>query len=557
MISWIQKYFQKHFRLVFGTILIAMAVPLVVIYSQSSGLGRASARQLERPFFGYNLGNETVMNRAFADASRSSQFRGNFRADAGQIQQYALIRLAGLALADQLHLPVPTEKEVGAFIATLPAFRDEQGNFDQKRYSDFAADRAKTPQYTVADANRVLHDDARLESLSRLLRGPGYVLPADVRDFLRRADAKFSVAIASLDYATFDAGVTVTEDALKKFFEENPNRYEVGARSKLSQVVFRSEDFLAPGAPTEQQVRAYYDANPARFPVPADPAAKDQPAATLKVDAAKATENYSKVRTQVELALRLEAANRAALKAATDFTVALYESKVPANSPELAAFLAAQKRPAAALPPFSPDSPPADLAWTAGFSDAIARLNRERFFSDPLNAPQGVVVLLWNDTLPAYKPLLTEVREKVIADYKEGEKRKRFVAQGQALHARLAAAVKAGTPFEKAAAAEKLEVKSYAAFSGMETPKDAPPAALQGLANLEAGQVGDMVASGDKGYILYVAQKQLPDLTPLNPRYGEIKARLAQYVSESGESAILNSLVEGELQKTATPAGPR
>jgi peptidyl-prolyl cis-trans isomerase D len=109
MISWIQKYFQKHFRLVFGLILVAMAVPLVVIYSQSAGIGRASSRSNDRPFFGYNLGNEDVFNRSFADATRSSQFKGNYQNDGGQIQQYALSRLAGLALADQLHLPVPSE----------------------------------------------------------------------------------------------------------------------------------------------------------------------------------------------------------------------------------------------------------------------------------------------------------------------------------------------------------------------------------------------------------------------------------------------------------------
>ena len=37
MISWIQRYFQKHFRLVFIVLLIAIGLPMVVIYSAGGG----------------------------------------------------------------------------------------------------------------------------------------------------------------------------------------------------------------------------------------------------------------------------------------------------------------------------------------------------------------------------------------------------------------------------------------------------------------------------------------------------------------------------------------
>jgi peptidyl-prolyl cis-trans isomerase D len=554
MISWIQKYFQKHFRLVFGIILIAMALPLIVIYSQSAGIGRASARTVERSYFGFNLGNEVFMAQAMADASRSLQLKGNFRGESMQVQEEALVRLAGLALADQLHLPAPSEKEVAAYIANLRVFRDEQGNFDQKRYSDFAASLATNKQFTVADANRIFRDDTKLEALARLLGGPGYVLPADVRDILSHTDAKWSVGVATLDYASYDPGVTVTDDALKKFFEENSSRYEVGPRAKLSAVAFRTEEFTPPVGPTEAQVRAFYDANPARFPAPAD---KDAPAKLDPAKPATPADNFAKVRPQVEAFMRRDAAVRLATKAATDFTVALFERKVAANSPDLAAFVASQNRSVVALPPFSPDSPPPQLAWIADQGEAVSRLNKDRFFSDPLTTPDGVVVLLWNDTLPAYKPLLPEVHDKVAADYKDGEKRRQFVAKGQLLRALLETSVKAGTPFEKAAAAQKLEVKTYAGFTMSDPPKDAPPAALQSLSSMNAGQIGQMISSGDKGYIVYVAQKQLPDLTAANPRFAEIATRVAQYISQASESAILTARMEAELQRSGPPAGPR
>ena len=97
MISWIQKYFQKHFRLVFATILVAMALPLIVIYSQSSGLGQGGRRTLEQTFFGHNLGNEADARQIMRDGAFSAQLRGAFQASADQIQQYSLTRVAGLA----------------------------------------------------------------------------------------------------------------------------------------------------------------------------------------------------------------------------------------------------------------------------------------------------------------------------------------------------------------------------------------------------------------------------------------------------------------------------
>ena len=116
----------------------------------------------------------------------------------------------------------------------------------------------------------MFRDDARLDTLSKIIGGPGYVLPGDVANQLVRADSVWSVDVATLDYASFDAGAAVTDAALQKFFEENSFRYEVPARPKLSVIEFSAADYMPTVAPTEQELRAYYSANVARFPVPAD-----------------------------------------------------------------------------------------------------------------------------------------------------------------------------------------------------------------------------------------------------------------------------------------------
>ena len=556
MISWIQNSFHKHFRWVFAAVLAAMAIPLVVIFSPSSGVGRGGNKIIERPFFGRNLGNEAETRVIFKDGSLSAQLKGAYQANDSQIQLYALSRIAGLALSDELKIPQPTAEQVSKFIAGLPAFRDEQGNFDQKRYSQFADALKSNPQLTTAEANRVFRDDTRLDHLSKLLGGPGYVLPGDVKSQLVRADSMWTVAVATLDYASFDAGVNATEDAVKKFFAENSFRYEVPPRARLTLVEFKNAEFTVAGNPTEAELRAFYDANVSRFPVPAE----DAKAAGAKISLTpaapeKPADNFLKVRPQVEAAIRTAAAQRQATKAANDFTIALYERKATANSAELTQFLASRNRPGTALAPLSADAPPADRAWLASYGAQITRLDRTRFFSDPLPTPDGAAVLLWNETLPAYKPLLSEVHDRVAADYKDSEKRRRFVEQGKALRTQLQAAVKAGTGFESAATAAKLTVKTYPAFTLRQPPQDLPYEAFGALQTLNAGQVGDMIASADKGYLVCALERKQPDFSAANPRVAEMRAQLMQFTASSNESSYLSELVERELKKSAPVSG--
>lgn len=554
MISWIQRYFQKHFRLVFLVVLIAVALPMVFIYSASGGTGdsHGGGKLLERPFFGYNLGNAEQTRRIFNDAQWSIRLKAGYDAlQGGQIQQYALQRIAGLALADELGLPQPTPEQVAKVVPTLRLFQNEQGQFDQTRYTQFGDSLKTRTDFTGADVNRILRDDLRLESLGKVVGGPGYVLPHDIKQQLSLADSSWTVQVATLDYAAFNPTLNPGEDVLKKFHEDNAFRYEVPARPRLSMVEFKGSEFLPPVAPSETELRAFYTQNQARFPVPAEADKKDDKAAPATVD------NFPKVRAQVEAAIKEAVGARGASKAANDLATAIFDRKLAANSPELAAFLAEQRRPAKAIAPFSPDQPPAGMEWLGNYAEQISRLSQERHFSDPVATTDSFVVLLWNESLTGYKPLFPEVRERVLTDYKDNEKRKLFIARGQALRTQLQAAAKAAPAnFASTATSEKLEVKSYANFTLRQPPQDMPYQALSVLQGLEAGQVAEMAADAEKGYLVYAQEKKQPDLTPANPRYNELREQMMVRTAANSSSAYLAEMVERELKKSE-PATPQ
>jgi len=100
MITWIQKYFQHHFRTVFAILLAGTIISFVFVYSASSGIGRAERRTVDRPYFGINLSSAEDTQRMLSDANLSALLNMGYSGiDNEQLQQYALQRQAALAFA--------------------------------------------------------------------------------------------------------------------------------------------------------------------------------------------------------------------------------------------------------------------------------------------------------------------------------------------------------------------------------------------------------------------------------------------------------------------------
>lgn len=561
MISWIQRYFQHHFRLIFAGMLLIMAVPLIWVFNASSGMGHTDRRMIDREFFGYNLGLRDDQQRLFGDAQLSAQLQLGAMSglDSERIQDYAFQRAATLHLADQWHIPAATPAEITESIKTLRMFAGPDGQFDAKTYATFR-DNLKTNSRGLNEAEiaRIISADVRVEKVNKLLAGPGYVLPGDVKTQLARADTSWTLATAITDYASYAPAIKPTDLELAKFFEENAFRYEVPARVVASYIDFPSLNYFAGLTVSEADVRAFYDANPARFPKPVDvkPAsdAATPPPAPPTADPAA---DYAAVRPQVEGTLKLERAQRLAVKAASDVALALYEGKVTPG-PSLDAFLAARKLILQPLAPFTRESGPAELGSSATIAAEAFKLGKDqgRVISEALSSPAGGVILVWKETQPARKSLLTEVREKVLADYTEGEKRKRFVELGKTIKGLVETRLKAGDTFEKAAAAAaigtgvKLETKTLAAFTLRNRPQDVDFSILGPLERLENGQLADMIISADKGTFVYAAEKKVPDLTEANPQFVSTRAQLANYTGRLSGSAYVTELVAQELKKS-------
>ncbi len=555
MISWIQNTFQRHFRIIFALLLIIIIISFVFVTNASSGLGRADRHMATKPFFDLNLASPADSERLTRDAALSIELQYGFPANSEMLQRFAYPRYTALYLANQLRLPAPAQSEKVEHIRSLRRFAGQDGQFDAAAYQTF---RQSLPAAVQSEIDRVISDDIRIERLHTLLSGPGYVLPSDVKQILEEQDTVWTIDIASIDRASFAPAITPSGADIEDFFKKNSFRYTIAPKVSVSYAEFPLGAALAAVRPaTPEQLRAFYDANPARFPQPADaPKVEESADPKLAADAA-----FERARPQVESAYRADQAMRIAGQAASDFAVAVFDSGAKPGTKAFSDLLFDHKATYRDVPAFSENDVPSELTGDPRVARQIAAqafaLGADRRVSDAVQTERGSIVLFWNSAIPSREPALEEVRDRVAADYTENEKRRLFTELGQTVRAAIEAALKSGTAFGQAAEAAataagvKVAVSSLADFTRREPPSGLTPQIGTALQSLNQGSVSTMVVTQDKGLLVYARAKTPPDTTEANPRYVETRGQIAAYYGRAAAAAYINDVMTKELNRTA------
>ena len=189
------------------------------------------------------------------------------------------------------------------------------------------------------------------------------------------------------------------------------------------------------------------------------------------------------------------------------------------------------------------DTGPAEFGGSPEIAAEAFKLNEQNPLSDAVSAPTGAVVLIFKDLQPSRTPLLSEVREKVSADYIDGEKRKSFVELGRKIRSTIEQRIKAGDAFDKAVAAAagansvKIESKLLSPFTRRQPPQDIDYSVFGALPKLEKGNLSDMITTRDHGLIVYAADKKLPEIDETSPQFTEARQQIAMASSRMGSSA--------------------
>ncbi|AWI08318.1 peptidylprolyl isomerase [Ereboglobus luteus] len=558
MITWIQKTFHEHFRFVFIALLVVSIIAFIFINNTSIGLGLFRAQVEKRPFFGINLAESRALERIQKDAIISVFFQfGSIPPKNEHLQQLAMKRHALVYTANQLRLPHPPGNEIKNRIKTLRYFKDAHGKYDDSRYLHFQVSPkiGTGMDMTFDDFLRVMSDDLRIEHLQTLISGPGYVMPREVRNIIRQNEATWTLISAGVDFKNALKPVDADESHIKGYFEANRQKYAIAPQVRVDYIEFPSSLFLSAVSVTEDEVRAYYDANPARFPksmtIAGAPQSHDQ--------------GYELVRPNAEALLRQQRAQALAATSASELALALDRGGILPGTPEFDEFLKKNQVSAKPLPAFSRESPPAQFGrHAAAMAKEGFSLNAEARYSNPVTINQGAAILVWQESIPGRPAEFSEVAEKVKDDYINEEQQKQIQVVGKRIKQQVETDLKEGFPFQvaitRAAVGEGAGVttKNHSPFSLRQRDarrqggRNAPGIdrdIMNALWHLDQGQLSNMTIVGHAGKFVYAQNVKYPDLTEANPEYVRIGNDMAVRRANSAFDAYVQDLVDTELEK--------
>lgn len=173
-----------------------------------------------------------------------------------------LINQRALALYAADNRFVVTPQQLQATIAALPAFQ-EDGRFSLQRYETLLRAQGMSPAMFEAR----LAQDVRVQQIALSVGDAGFAPKVSARRFLAAQLEERTIRELRFPVARFAAEAKVTDEQVAAYYEANPARFERPARLKAEYVVFDRAALESQVSVADGEIRAFYDSNPDRFGV--------------------------------------------------------------------------------------------------------------------------------------------------------------------------------------------------------------------------------------------------------------------------------------------------
>lgn len=143
----------------------------------------------------------------------------------------------------------PTDDQVAARIESLPVFQTS-GQFDPAKYSAFLRDQLAPRGFTERQLEEVMRDAIRVDRLAAIVEAPIWVSDAELREAARMLQP-VSGSIVRFDAAAAAAGISVTPEQIKEYFERNQAQLNTEETRSVRYVAFE----LPPGPAPEGRAK--------------------------------------------------------------------------------------------------------------------------------------------------------------------------------------------------------------------------------------------------------------------------------------------------------------
>ncbi len=366
----------------------------------------------------------------------------------------------------------PTEQEVEEAIRKIPLFQADGGRgFDPGKYAKFLDERLNPRGLGAKELEDLVRTDLQLGRLHQLIDATVVVRPGELRAQYDNVFSKIEAAVVRLKAAEIAAGIEVSEEDVKKYFDEHKDHLTDPERRQVKYVVFSL--------------------------------AEDQ----------KKLPPRERVEVAQKLADRVSEFTQKMLAPKADFAgiAATYGVEVK-ETPEFAQATASEQLKDTGIPP----------TLLPEFATAAFRLRPQDPNSDALpNAdnPDSFYVLHLINTVPARPLSLDEARPKIVQSLKDSRARSSLVAKAEETRAKLLAALAEKKPLAEAAKAVGQTAEDLPAFSADDAFRDAPSTQFpdnqlitEAAETLNAGEMSKFLPTPDGGLLVYVKARQPADM---------------------------------------------
>ncbi|MEE2988744.1 MAG: hypothetical protein VX372_04145 [Verrucomicrobiota bacterium] len=545
MISWIQHHLIRHGRWLFLFLLAIIIVAFVFTIGATPGCTTNRSGYEKNLFYGIDLNSpresEVIIEKVQLSAILDGQ---EIRSDE-QFQNQLTSRIALLHLADEIGLPSPNQETLSSYITSKAAFLGADGKFSADAYTSFVDSMESKPHISQGLAIVVLEEDYRINQISSVLSGPGYLLPTEAISQTQRRATKLSLTTAELNYADFSPEITTEETALREYYEANKLRYEIPERIKASYVYFdlKAYEEKVP-VPSETELREHFVSNQDSFVADYELTKPAESVSDVEEETPKKanTVTFSDVREAVTQSYLVEQKVRMANEAAQGFAYTLYRNEIKRDSAAFKELLNEANLSLTEIEPYTLAGAN-ERALSSDLLESAFKLGGNRYYSDAYAVDGGFAVLLYEGRIAPKIPEFEAVQSELTNDYQKDEKRRLFNERGENLQAKLKAKTAEGIDFIEAAEALGLSISSFDTFPVQEAPRDLNRSALQLAQGMQSGDISPMLTSDGRGIFVYLANKTVPEIASDNEDLTQAEDFLARYAAYTSGSAFTNELV--------------
>ncbi|MDA1109052.1 MAG: SurA N-terminal domain-containing protein [Nitrospinae bacterium] len=426
-----------------------------------------------------------------------------------------------------------SDEEVIDHIQSFPAFQKDK-IFNKSFYTNYL----KFNRLSPLDFEESQREALMIQKLERLITGNTLVSKSEVLDAFNNEEETTKLDYIAFSEDQFKDLQAVTDENLKKFFEENKSQFEVPDQIQVEYIKVSPKDFESDIELSKEDIQDFYETNVADFRV------KKQYTAShilFQLEPSKIDEKASVEEKQ-------EASEDAAK---TEAEQALKKIKDGADFAKTAEQLSDDPSSASkggSLGDF------VDGTMVPEFEEALNKLKVGEI-SEPVKSPFGYHIIRLDGKQEARVKPLSEVKDTVVAKAKETKSRqkaRRIVKQ-------IYKAAGKGSDFSQAAAEQKIVIKTSDFFSRRNhniPDVGAAPEFFNTAFILADGQISEPINTLEASFVLKVKERKpaaIPELDSIREKVKEAAQKKADKdFTEKRFKELAAKLISGnDLDKIA------